>query len=107
MMAWSYVSDGYKRQALEFGKLIFPEGKLIFPEGEKTMLDNNMDEEIAKLAAKIYDFYFTKDGGYLELDPNDPRLVHIRAQCWKHAIAFYAGEDNADIKRSLTTDPIV
>lgn len=63
-----------------------------------------MGEEIAKLAARIYEFYFTKDGGFLELDINDPRLIHMRAQCWKHAIAFYNSKDdeNADIKRKIT-----
>lgn len=66
------------------------------------------NEEVLKLAAKIYTFYFTKDGGYLELDPYDPKLIHMRSQCYKHAIAFCnTGEENANIERKITKDQIV
>jgi hypothetical protein len=64
----------------------------------------NEEEKIAKLAAKMYLFFFTQSGGYLHVDPMDPFLVDMRARCWKHAVAFYISEDkeNADTERDIT-----
>lgn len=47
------------------------------------------DTRIERLAATFYAFYFTRDGGCLEMDVDNPQLIHWRTQCWKHAQAFY------------------